>query len=57
MDAQHALPARASSDLKKVINRACHMDAEHAMQLETEATVRGFLDPTSSERVAQFTER
>ena len=47
----------ASSDLKKVINRACHMDAEHAMQLETEATVRGFLDPASSERVAQFTER
>ena len=51
------LPAGASSDLKKVINRACHMDAEHAMQLETEATVRGFLDPASSERVAQFTER
>ena len=51
------LPARAGSDLKKVINRACHMDAEHAMQLETEATVRGFLDPASSERVARFTER
>ena len=48
------LPGRAVCDLKRVINRACHGDAEAAMALETEATVRGFLDPETAERVAGF---
>ena len=52
-----ALPEGAVRDLKRVINRACHLDAEGAMSLETEATVRGFLDPQAGERVGQFTER
>ena len=48
------LPHGAVSDLKRVLNRACHLDAEGAMALETEATVRGFLDPKTAERVSQF---
>jgi hypothetical protein len=42
------------SDLKRIINRACHLDIEGAMALETEAAVRGFLDPETANRVAQF---
>ena len=49
-----ALPGRTVCDFKRVINRACHGDAEAAMALETEATVRGFLDPETAERVAGF---
>ncbi len=52
-----ALPVHATRDLKRVINRACHMNTEGAMRLETDATVRGFLDPTTAQRVAQFVER
>ncbi len=48
------LPPRAVSDLKRVINRACHMDVEGAMALETDATVRGFMDPEASARAAAF---
>ncbi len=48
------LPKGSVSDLKRVINRACHLDVEGAMALETEATVRGFLDPGTAERVAAF---
>ena len=50
-----SLPERAARDLKWVINRACHMDTEGAMSLETEATLSGFLDPATAQRVAQFT--
>lgn len=52
-----AQPEDAVRNLKRVINRACHLDAEGAMRLETDATVRGFLDPTTLQRVAQFTKR
>ena len=38
------LPEGAVRNLKRVLNRAYHMDVEGAMQLETDATVRGFLD-------------
>ena len=48
------LPPRAVSDLKRVINRACHMDVERAMALETDATVRGFMDPETAARAAAF---
>ena len=48
------LPEGAVRDLKRVINRAYHMDVEGAMELETDATVRGFLDPSTAERVAGF---
>lgn len=49
-----ALPAAQVSDLKRVLNRACHLDLEGALALETEATVRGFLDPETRARVARF---
>lgn len=49
-----ALPALQASDLKRVINRACHLDVEAAMALETEATVRAILDPETAKRVAAF---
>ena len=48
------LPEGAVRNLKRVLNRAYHMDVEGAMQLETDATVRGFLDPSTAERVARF---
>ena len=46
------LPPNQVRDLKRVLNRACHMDAEGAMALETEACVRGFLDPATAKRIA-----
>lgn len=49
-----ALPGGRVRDLKRVLNRACSLDAENAMALETEATVRGFLDPATAARVAGF---
>ena len=52
-----SLPERQASDFKRVINRACHLDVEGAMALETDATVRSFLDPDTAGRVAAFGER
>jgi len=49
-----ALPPRQATDLKRVINRACHREIEHALELETAATVRAFLDPETASRVAAF---
>ena len=51
------LPEHAVRDLKRVINRACHMDAENAMALETEATLRGFLDPDTAKRIEGFNKK
>lgn len=48
------LPEGAVRDLKRVVNRAYHRDIEGAMELETNATVRGFLDPSTAEWVAEF---
>ena len=50
------LPDMQARDLKRVVNRACHLDVEQAMALETEATVRGFLDPATAERIGAFSE-
>ena len=49
-----SLPAQQVTDLKHVINRACHLDAEGAMALETDATVRAILDPETAGRVGAF---
>ncbi|MHA1572136.1 MAG: enoyl-CoA hydratase/isomerase family protein [Alphaproteobacteria bacterium] len=51
------LPQAQARDLKRVVNRACHLDAEAAMALETEATIRSFLDPATAKRVAGFAAR
>ncbi len=48
------LPAGAVADLKRVLNRACCLDVEAALTLETEAAVRGFLEPETVERIRQF---
>jgi enoyl-CoA hydratase/carnithine racemase len=48
------LPAAQVRDLKRVINRAAALDVEGAMALETDATVRGFLDPETAARIAKF---
>lgn len=49
-----ALPEGSVRDLKRVVNRAYHLDADGAMALETDAAVRGFIDPESAERAAEF---
>ena len=49
-----ALPEGQATDLKRVVNRACHLDIEGAMALETDATVRAILDPGTAARVASF---
>ena len=49
-----ALPQGAVRDLKRVLNRAGSLDVEGALALETEATVRCFLDPETAERVKSF---
>jgi enoyl-CoA hydratase/carnithine racemase len=48
------LPEHAVTALKRVLNRACMLDAEGAMALETEATLRGFLHPETAKLVAEF---
>ncbi len=51
------LPPRAVADMKKVIVRTAFGDAEamaRAMELESEATVRAFLDPETTARIAGF---
>ena len=37
-------------DLKQAIRESAGTDLESAMAIETEATLRGFLDPESAER-------
>ena len=49
-----ALPQGAVRELKRVLNRAGGFDIEGALALETEATVRRFLDPETAERVKDF---
>ena len=49
-----ALPEGSVRDLKRVVNRAYHLDADGAMALETDAAVRGFIDPESARRAAEF---
>ncbi len=52
-----ALPARAVSDMKRVLTRAAIGGPEaiaRALDLETEATVQGFLDPETTRRIQGF---
>lgn len=52
-----ALPHDVVRDLKRTLNRASSLDMEAAMALETDATVRGFLDPETAERIASFAKK
>ncbi|MDP1702084.1 MAG: enoyl-CoA hydratase/isomerase family protein [Aestuariivirga sp.] len=46
-------PKQSVSDLKRVVNQAYHLDLEQAMTLETDAAVRGFLDPSTADRITK----
>jgi enoyl-CoA hydratase/carnithine racemase len=49
-----ALPAGPVRDLRRILARRAGAGLEAAMVAETEATVRGFLDPETAKRVAAF---
>lgn len=49
-----ALPQGAVCDMKRTLARTASADLEVAIKLETEATVRGFLDPETIERIKEF---
>lgn len=48
------LPALSTRAMKRVLNRCAVADLEHALALETEATVAGFLDPETTQRLQDF---
>ncbi len=52
-----ALPQHAVAELKRVMARACRGGLQDAMALETEATLKGFLHPTTAKLVAEFGKR
>lgn len=52
-----SLPERSVHDMKKVLTKATFSDVETALALETDAAVRASLDPTTADRVAQFSKR
>lgn len=49
-----ALPRDRVSDLRRILARRDGAGLANAMAAETEATVKGFLDPETAKRVAQF---
>ena len=49
-----ALPQGAVCDMKRTLARTACTDIEAAIKLETEATMRGFLDPETIERIREF---
>lgn len=48
------LPALSTRAMKRVLNRCAVADLERALALETEATVAGFLDPETTQRLQDF---
>ncbi len=49
-----ALPPQAVADMKRALDRSAHLDLETAIRFETEATIRGFLDPETTKRIQAF---
>jgi enoyl-CoA hydratase/carnithine racemase len=49
-----ALPRGPVRDLRRILARRTGAGLEAAMSAETDATVRGFLDPETATRVAAF---
>ena len=49
-----ALPPKSLAAMKRVLNQCAAGDIERALELETEATVAGFLDPETTRRLADF---
>jgi len=48
------LPQAAVQDMKATLRSTAQSDLKSAMALETEATVRGFLDPETIDRIREF---
>ncbi len=48
------LPSLSVRAMKRVLNQCSASDLERALQLETEATVAGFLDPETTRRLKDF---
>lgn len=49
-----SFPGGAASNLKRVLNQVNIDQFNEAMRLETEATIRGFLDPRTAQRLQDF---
>ena len=49
-----ALPPLSARAMKRVLNQCAASDMQRALQLETEATVAGFLDPETTKRLKDF---
>ena len=47
-------PPLALKAMKRVLNQSAMNDIKQALELETEATIRGFLDPETTERLKNF---
>ncbi len=48
------LPPLSVRAMKRVLNQSAASDIEAALQRETEATIAGFLDPETTERLKDF---
>lgn len=48
------LPALSVRAMKRVLNQTAANDIQQALQLETEATIAGFLDPETTRRLQDF---
>lgn len=48
------LPPVSVQAMKRILNRTAALDLEKALQLETEATVAGFMDPETTARLKDF---
>jgi enoyl-CoA hydratase/carnithine racemase len=48
------LPPLSLRAMKRVLNQVAAGDVETALRLETDATVAGFLDPETTERLKDF---
>jgi enoyl-CoA hydratase/carnithine racemase len=49
-----ALPPLAARAMKRVLNATAQSSLEAALELETEATVAGFLDPETTRLLKNF---
>ena len=48
------LPPLSTRAMKRVLNHCAMSDIDRAFELETEATVTGFLDPETTQRLKNF---
>jgi enoyl-CoA hydratase/carnithine racemase len=48
------LPPLSVRAMKRVLNQTVSSDLNRSLKLETEATIAGFLDPETTERLKNF---